>query len=136
MAHIILADDDEIVAEIACSALIDAGHGAGWVPDGEAALAAIKRRRPDLLILDCNMPKLSGVMLLRQLRNSQEWCDLPVIMLTGRTGETDEELARYAGANEYIRKPFNTEVFTARVEAVLKQAKHADQLRAAAEPRR
>jgi DNA-binding response OmpR family regulator len=131
LARIILADDDEIVAEIACSALIDAGHGAGWVADGEAALAAITRRRPDLLILDCNMPKLSGVTLLRQLRNSQEWCDLPVIMLTARTGETDEDLARYAGANDYIRKPFDTALFTARVEAVLNQAKRANQLRTA-----
>jgi len=60
MARIIIADDDELVGEIARDALIAAGHGAGLVKDGAEALRVIKARRPDLVILDCNMPELSA----------------------------------------------------------------------------
>ncbi|NYT40700.1 response regulator transcription factor [Sphingomonas sp. R-74633] len=119
MARIIIADDDEIVGEIARDALIAAGHGAGLVQDGAEALRVIKARRPDLVILDCNMPELSGVLLVQELRKMPDFADLPIMMLTGRRGDRDEELARFAGANDYLKKPFDPDELVFRVEEML-----------------
>ena len=119
MARIIIAEDDEILGEIARDALIAAGHGAGLVTNGADALAVIKARRPDMVILDCNMPELSGVLLVQELRKLADFADLPVMMLTGRRGERDEELARFAGANDYMKKPFDPDELVFRVEQLL-----------------
>jgi DNA-binding response OmpR family regulator len=119
MARIIIADDDEIIGEIARDALIAAGHGAGLVPDGAEALAVIKARRPDLVVLDCNMPGLSGVLLVQELRKIPALADLPVLMLTGRQGQRDEEIARFAGADDYMKKPFDPDELVFRVEQLL-----------------
>lgn len=122
MAHIIIADDDELVGEMVRDALIAAGHGAGLVSNGADALRVIKARRPDLVILDCNMPELSGVLLVQELRKSPDFADLPVMMLTGRRGDRDEELARFAGANDYMRKPFDPDELVFRVDEMLARA--------------
>ena len=122
MARIIIADDDEIVGEIARDALISAGHGAGLVTDGNEAFRIIKARRPHAVVLDCNMPGLSGVLLVQELRKMPEFASLPVMMLTGRRGERDEELARYAGADDYLRKPFDPDELVFRVEQLLARA--------------
>jgi DNA-binding response OmpR family regulator len=119
LARIIIADDDELVGEIARDALIAAGHGAGLIQDGAEALRVIKARRPDLVILDCNMPGLSGVLLVQELRKTAEFASLPVMMLTGRQGQRDEELARFAGADEYMKKPFCPDELVFRVEQLL-----------------
>ncbi|MBV9840403.1 MAG: response regulator transcription factor [Sphingomonadaceae bacterium] len=119
MARIIVADDDEIVGEIACNALIAAGHGAGLITDGAEALRVIKARQPDLVVLDCNMPGLSGVLLVQELRKTAGFEQLPVLMLTGRRGKADEELARFAGANDYLKKPFDPEELAFRVDELL-----------------
>lgn len=122
MARIIIADDDELLGAIARDALIAAGHGAGLVTDGAEALRVIKDRRPDLVILDCNMPGLSGVLLVQELRKMPDFADLPVMMLTGRRSSRDEELARFAGANEYMKKPFDPDELVFRVDEMLAKA--------------
>lgn len=130
MAHILIADDDELVAELASQVLIDAGHACGWVTSGEDAWALLQRRRPDILLLDQDMPGMSGTQLLRKLRQSETMYDLPVIMFTAMTGEQDESQAIYAGAQEYIRKPFDPKGLTGRVQRVLSRredrARHTD----------
>lgn len=98
MAHIIIADDDELVGEIACDALVEAGHSAGLLSNGRDALRVIRTRKPDLAILDCNMPEMNGLLVLRALRNSVEFFDLPVLILTGRVSEKDVEIAYHEGA--------------------------------------
>ena len=75
--------------------------------NGQSALDVIKRRAPDLAILDCNMPGLSGVQVLRELRKSPALFKLPVLMLTGRQSDADEDIVRFEGANDYLRKPFD-----------------------------
>ncbi len=119
MAHILIADDDELVAEMASDILIDAGHACGWVTNGEDAWALMKQRRPDLLLLDQDMPGISGVSLLRKLRGSATFYDLPVIMFTAMSGEADESRAIYAGAQDYIRKPFTPLILTSRIERAI-----------------
>ncbi len=125
MARIIIADDDELVGEIACHALFDSGHVAGAVTDGREALRIVRERRPDLLVLDCNMPGMNGLLVLDELRKLSEFCDLPVLVLTGRTSDKDEALAHFYGANDYMRKPFDPVELAFRVDELLAKFKRA-----------
>lgn len=126
MARIIIADDDEIVGELVCNALIDAGHSAGLLTNGRDALRFIRARAPDLAILDCNMPELGGLIVLRAMRQSPAQCHTPVMILTGRCGDKDVELARFDGADDYMKKPFDTDELVARVEALLANRRKPD----------
>ena len=119
MAHILIADDDELIAELASQTLIDAGHACGWVTSGEAAWALLATRRPDIVLLDQDMPGMSGIDLLSKMRGSEQFYDLPVIMFTAMSGEDDEARAIYAGAQDYVRKPFDPRGLTNRVQRVL-----------------
>ncbi|MEL7542049.1 MAG: response regulator [Pseudomonadota bacterium] len=119
MAFVLIADDDDIVATLATEALIDAGHACGSVPDGVEAWSVLQNRRPDLLLLDQNMPGMSGASLLRKIRQSEKLYDLPVIMFTALSGARDEEQAIYAGAHDYIRKPFDPRKLANRIERLL-----------------
>lgn len=125
MARIIIADDDEIMGELVRDALLGSGHGVGVVTNGADALRAVRARRPDLLILDCNMPEMSGVLVLRELRNSPALSDLPVMMLTGRRSTQDRDLAMFAGADTYVRKPIDPDELVFRVEALLSSRQKA-----------
>ena len=127
MAHILIADDDELIAELASQVLIDAGHACGWVTSGEDCWALLRRRRPDVLLLDQDMPGISGMTLLRRLRQSPEFYDLPVVMFTMMSGAQDEANAIYAGSNDFIRKPFDPRRLQSVVQRVL--AKREDQPR-------
>jgi two-component system, OmpR family, phosphate regulon response regulator PhoB len=107
MPRILIADDDELIASLASDILIDAGFACGWVPSAEACLQVMRFKRPDLLLLDYTFPGMSGITMLRQLRRSREFYDLPVIMVTAVSGTEDEAQAIYAGAQDFIRKPFD-----------------------------
>lgn len=122
MGRIILADDDEIIGELVSDAFMAAGHAVGWLQDGKSALEVVRRRAPDLLILDCNMPGMSGVTVLRELRRSPELFDLPVLMLTGRQSDADEEILRFEGADDYLRKPFDPVELVGMAEALMVKA--------------
>ncbi|GMN01751.1 response regulator [Erythrobacter sp. MTPC3] len=119
MARILIADDDDLIAQMACDILLDAGHACGWVTSGEHAWDLMETRRPDILLLDQDMPGMSGVTLLRKLRGSQFFYDLPVIMFTAMTDEADETRAIYAGAQEYLRKPFTKQGLLSKITDVL-----------------
>ncbi len=126
MAYILIADDDELIAELASQVLIDAGHACGWVTSGEEALDLLKYRRPDVMLLDQDMPGMTGVTLLRQLRQSPQYYDLPVLMFTAMTGAEDEAQAMYAGAQDFVRKPFDPRGLTSRVHRVLSKRKDGE----------
>jgi DNA-binding response OmpR family regulator len=121
VAYIVIADDDEIIAEMASEILISAGHACGWVTDADKLSNLLGWRRPDLVLLDHDMPGKSGATLLRELRSSREFYDLPVIMFTRLSGDTDEAMARLNGAQDFIRKPFDPKFLVWRVERLLDQ---------------
>jgi two-component system, OmpR family, phosphate regulon response regulator PhoB len=120
MARILIADDDELVAHLASEVLIDAGFACGWVTTAEAAWTCVHRKRPDLLLLDQSMPGESGMTLLRRLRRSADFYDLPVMMFTAMRGEQDHLQAIYAGAHDFLSKPFEPASLVARVRRILK----------------
>lgn len=121
MARILIADDDELVAELASEVLIDAGHACGWVTSAADAFVCIQRKRPDVLLLDHTMPGESGLTLLRKLRQSAQFYDLPVIMFTAMNGAEDEAQAIYAGAQDFIRKPFDPAMLVRCVGRIIQQ---------------
>jgi len=106
MALILIADDDALILDLVADALRQRGHVVGTLEDGRHVIDIVNFKRPALVILDCGMPTMSGIDVLRQIRASQSSFDTPVLMLTGRRSEADEEIAMRAGANEYMRKPF------------------------------
>ena len=119
MAHILIVDDDEIVAAMVSEILIAKGHACGWVTSGERALELLRFKRPDLMLLDQDMPGMSGAQVLRELRASAKNYDLPVIMFTAITGARDEEMALFNGAQDYIRKPFDPKFLDLKVRQAL-----------------
>lgn len=119
MAKIIIAEDDEIASEVVRDALTNAGHVVGVLDNGADALRAIQVKNPDLVILDCNMPELNGLLVLREMRKSPALYDTPVLVLTGRQSERDSDLAYYQGANDYMKKPFDPDELVFRVENLL-----------------
>jgi len=93
------------------------------VTDGQEALDAIRRQRPDLLLTDVMMPRLDGFELLRILRGDEELSDLPVLMLSARAGEEAQVEGLEAGADDYLVKPFSARELIARVSVNLEMAR-------------
>jgi len=92
---------------------------------GEEALELIRRKRPDLVLLDVNMPGMGGLDACREIRRSS---DAPIIMLTVRNAERDKVLALDAGADDYVVKPFGIEELLARIRAALRRYSPGDTL--------
>ena len=122
MALILIVDDDELVVEMVAEALRPLGHAIGTLDDGLHVIDIVHLKRPALVILDCSMPMLSGIDALRQIRTSALCFDTPVMMLTGRRSVADEEIAIRAGANDYMRKPFDMAKLVARTDTLLLKA--------------
>jgi len=122
VARILIADDDEIVVEVVRTALAARGHIVTAVDDGLPVLRLVQAMSPALVILDCSMPELSGIEALRQIRTSQDFFALPVLMLTGRRSAGDEVIAMRMGADEYLRKPFDPDQLVSWVELLLTRA--------------
>ncbi len=120
MPRILIVDDDELIAELASEVLIDAGFACGWVTSAGAAWTCVHGKRPDLVLLDQSMPGESGMTLLRRLRQSPSFYDLPVMMFTAMAGEQDQLQAIYAGAQDFVSKPFDPPRLVARVQRLFR----------------
>ena len=122
MALILLADDDELVRDVVQRTLASRGHVVGLVDNGSDAVRVVETKRPALVILDCTMPGLPGIEALRQIRVSSSAYRTPVLILTARRSDMDEEIAIRAGASDYLRKPFHPDDLIVRVERLLEKA--------------
>jgi len=116
---IALVDDDRNILTSVSIALQAEGYATRVYTDGETALKAIIDNPPDLGIFDIKMPRMDGLELLRRLREKSA---LPVIFLTSKDDEIDEELGLALGADDYIAKPFSQRLLLARIKAVLRRA--------------
>jgi DNA-binding response OmpR family regulator len=122
MAFIIIADDDGFAVEVIRAALQRGGHVVGALADGEDVGRVVELKRPHLVILDCAMPGKSGNDALRDIRMSATSYRTPVLMLTALTHRRDEEISLRAGANEYMRKPFDPDRLLGIVDVMLSKA--------------
>jgi DNA-binding response OmpR family regulator len=116
---ILVADDEPDVLELVGYRLSRSGFTVVEARDGEEALARALDQVPDLAVLDVMMPKLDGYELTRRLRAADATRRVPVILLTARAQESDSATGFEAGADDYLRKPFNPDELVARVRAVL-----------------
>lgn len=117
-AHILLVDDDSLLRRSLAFNLEQAGYRASTAASAEDALALAARDMPDLVLLDIGLPGMDGLDALRQFR---ERLAIPVIFLTARRRELDEVLGLELGADDYVTKPFDTDVLLARIKAVLRR---------------
>lgn len=115
---IALVDDDRNILTTVSIALQTEGFATRLYSDGEAALAALLENPPDLAVFDIKMPRMDGMELLRRLRQHSA---LPVIFLTSKDDESDEELGLEMGADDYIAKPFSLRLLVARIRAILRR---------------
>ena len=120
--HVLVVDDEQDIAGLIKHTL-EKGGGleVELVATGDAALKAVTERTPDLIVLDLNLPVLSGVEVCRILRGRAETAKLPIIMLTARSTESDRIAGLDVGADDYITKPFSLRELAARVRAVLRR---------------
>jgi len=121
-ARVVLADDNADMREYVRK-LLARHYDVEAVADGEAALKAIVRVKPDLVLSDIMMPRLDGMQLLARLRANPETSTLPIILLSARAGEESSVEGMQAGADDYLIKPFSARELLARVEAHVKIAR-------------
>jgi DNA-binding response OmpR family regulator len=128
--HVLVVEDEQDLSNLLKHALErDDQMRVEVVADGGAALRAVEGRIPDLVVLDLNLPVLSGLEVCRILRGRPDTADVPILMLTARTSEDDRVRGFDLGADDYVTKPFSLKELRARVRALLRR-----QRRQVAEP--
>lgn len=122
-ALIMIVDDESGVRELLTDAMRLSGYETLEAKDGMVALTLLRQHKPDLLIVDINMPVMDGYDLLERLRTNNN--ETPVIMLTARGERKDIARGLRLGADDYVTKPFGLEELTLRVQAILKRTRPA-----------
>ena len=118
MKKILIVEDDVSISEELKDLLNNAGFMAVILKDFENSLEEIKKENPDLILLDINIPKLNGEILLQKIRKES---NVPIIMVTSKNTETDEVLSMSYGADDYITKPYNPTILLLRINAIFKR---------------
>lgn len=122
---IYVSEDDASIRELEIYALSAAGFEARGFEDGAQLLSAVREKLPDIIILDVMMPGMDGVSVLKQLKESPDTRDVPVIMATAKGAEYDKVQSLDMGADDYLVKPFGMLEMTSRVRAVLRRSGRA-----------
>jgi two-component system alkaline phosphatase synthesis response regulator PhoP len=120
--RILVVDDDPQIVRLLRAYLEQASFEVFVAYDGETALHAIRRERPDLVVLDLMLPDRDGWEITRLVRGDAAIASTPIVMLTARVEDTDKIVGLELGADDYITKPFNPQVVVAHVRAVLRRA--------------
>jgi DNA-binding response OmpR family regulator len=125
---VLIVEDEQDIAGLIKHTLERGGDAdVEIVGSGDAALKAVSARPPDLIILDLNLPVLSGVEVCRVLRGRADGRNVPIIMLSARTAEQDRVSGLEMGADDYVTKPFSLRELIARVRAVLRRGAKVDE---------
>jgi two-component system alkaline phosphatase synthesis response regulator PhoP len=123
MSHrILVVDDDRQIVRLVQSYLQQSGFTVFTAYDGEAALHAIRREKPDLVVLDLMLPGRDGLEITRIVRGDAALAALPILMLTARVEDMDKLIGLELGADDYLTKPFNPPEVVARVKAILRRS--------------
>ncbi|GFJ95137.1 response regulator transcription factor [Phytohabitans rumicis] len=121
--RVLVVDDDERIRALVERALREAGFETRTAGDGRDALAIAWERQVDLVVLDIGLPTVDGLDVLHRLRADSQ---IPVILLTGRAGETDRVVGLELGADDYVVKPFSPRELVARVRTILRRSRGGD----------
>ena len=120
--HLLVVEDEEALVALLSYNLERAGYRVTAVGDGEEAILVAGEERPDLILLDWMLPRVSGIEVCRQLRRKPETRAIPIVMLTARGEEADRVGDLEMGADDYVTKPFSVAELVARVRAVLRRS--------------
>ncbi|MFZ0333346.1 MAG: response regulator transcription factor [Candidatus Acidiferrales bacterium] len=124
-AKILVVDDAPQVRRVMRATLTAEGYTIFEARDGSEALEIFRAKRPDIILLDVNMPGMNGLEACREIRRNS---DVPIIMLTVRNAERDKVLALDAGADDYVVKPFGMQELLARIRAALRRTSPQDKV--------
>ncbi len=118
---LLLVDDDPDILGLLQSQFRDEPFEVFTAGEGETALNIVRTQKPDLVVLDINLPGLSGLEICRSLKADKNTRGIPIIMLSARSEEIDRVLGLEFGADDYVTKPFNTQELILRINNVLKR---------------
>ncbi len=118
---ILVVEDEEDIQELIRYNLAKEGYQLKVVDSGEPAMAAIRDERPQLILLDLMLPGMNGLELCKWLKSNPQTANLPIVMLTARSEESDIVVGLELGADDYVTKPFSPKVLIARVRACLRR---------------
>ena len=121
--RVLVVEDDLRIAEVVVKNLEAAGLAPVAVHDGDAAWRRVQEETPDLVVLDIMLPGIDGLELTRRIRRRS---DVPILLLTARSGDADKVLGFELGADDYLTKPFSTQELVARVRALLRRSAGTD----------
>ena len=125
MKKILIVEDDTSISEELKNLLENSGYNGVILKGFENSYEEIKRENPDLILLDINIPKLNGEMLLQKIRKES---NVPIIMVTSKNTETDEVLSLSYGANDYITKPYNPTILLLRINNLFKRIENKNDI--------
>ena len=129
MARILLVEDSRAQAEVTIQSLEKSGYDVTWGKDGVSAIKAVKSTPPDIILLDLELPDMSGKEVCRFLKNSSDTRGIPIIMLTVSASLNDKVSGIEAGADDYLPKPYNEVELNAKIYAALRTKALQDELR-------
>ncbi len=118
--RILVVDDEQQLIKAVQIRLEQAGYEVISANDGMEALIKARRDKPDLILLDLMLPKMDGYKVSALLKRDEKYKNIPIIMLTARSQESDEKLGLEVGANAFITKPFQHKVVLAKIKELLK----------------
>jgi len=121
--RVLVVDDDKSIVKVLTAYLEQSGYQVLTAYDGEMALHALRRERPDLVILDLMMPHRDGYEVTTIVRSDKSLAATPIIMLTARVEDTNKIVGLEVGADDYITKPFNAHEVVARVKSLLRRVR-------------
>ena len=124
---VLIVDDSVTVRKVTSRLMERQGFEVETAKDGVDALEKLQELRPDVVLLDIEMPRMDGFEVLRSVRRDEALKDLPIIMITSRTGEKHKQQAMELGVNEYLGKPFQEANLIATIEEVIASAKAKSQ---------
>lgn len=119
MAKIVIAEDERDIRDLITFTLQFAGHQVVATSNGEEAVEAVKREKPDLVLMDVRMPRMTGYEACRQIKADPEIAHIPVVFLSAKGQESEVREGLEAGAVAYILKPFSPDELTRRVAELL-----------------
>ena len=123
MPHILVVDDEPEITKLVSKIMESRGHRVSVARDGEEAIARVAEDRPDVIVLDLNLPKLDGVEVCRRIKGDAQTRRIPIVMMTAAYVGVDDAARGFdAGADEYIVKPFLREVLIHNVERLIADA--------------
>lgn len=121
LGHVLIIEDEEHIVELIKFNLENNGYKVSYAYDGEKGLEIIENEHPDIVLLDLMIPKIDGIDLCNRVKNNKVLKEIPIIMLTAKSGETDKIIGLEIGADDYITKPFSVRELLARIKVVLRR---------------